>query len=154
VDRSLAERVVGQVGADCRTVVLVEGESDRAAIEALARRRGRALRSEGVRIVPMGGATNVGHVLELVGPAGLDLRLAGLCDAGEREHVRRALQRAGFDCRSRSDLQELGFFVCKADLEDELVRALGHKHRYARLLVDALDLDRVPPPLDRLLDRL
>jgi hypothetical protein len=30
----------------------------------------------------------------------------------------------------------------------------GHKHRYARLLVDALDLDRVPPPLDRLLDRL
>jgi len=198
VNRGLAERVVGQLAADCHTVVLVEGVSDRTAIEVLARRRGRALSTEGVSILAMGGAMNISHVLEQVGPAGLDLQLAGLCDVGEQEHVRRALQRAGFDCRSRVDLEALGFFLCEADLEDELIRALGvaaveriiaadgklssfrtlqrqpaqrtqtmthqlrrfiggrsgHKHRYARLLVDALDLDRVPPPLDRLLDRL
>jgi hypothetical protein len=92
-------------------------------------------------------------------------------------------------------MERLGFYVCVADLEDELIRALGaasveqvvdaqgelgsfrklqkqptwrgrttedqlrrfmgagarRKVRYARLLVDALDLARVPRPLDRVL---
>jgi hypothetical protein len=92
-------------------------------------------------------------------------------------------------------MEELGFFVCHRDLEDELIRAAGadaviaiaesegelrslrtmqkqaehrdrpvdaqlrrfigtkggRKTRYARLLVEALDLTRVPPPLDALL---
>jgi hypothetical protein len=92
-------------------------------------------------------------------------------------------------------MEQLGFYVCIADLEDELIRALGvaaveevvrangdlrrlrklqqmpawrnrpteeqlrrfigsgarRKIRYARLLVDALDLECVPRPLDRLL---
>jgi hypothetical protein len=92
-------------------------------------------------------------------------------------------------------MERLGFYVCVADLEDELIRALGaaavedvvdaqgelgsfrtlqkqtawrgrpteeqlrrfmgsggrRKIRYARLLVEALDLDRVPPPLDGVL---
>jgi hypothetical protein len=194
VERSLA----AEICAGSQTVVLVEGVSDRIAIEALARRRGRALADEGVVILPMGGVTNIGRYLDRVGPAGLDLRLAGLCDAGEVGHVCRALQRAGIDCRSAADLAAAGFFVCEADLEDELIRAVGaagmeqiiaadgrlasfrtlqrqpaqrtrpltdqlrryiggrsgHKARYAQLLVDALDLNRVPPPLDRLLDRL
>jgi hypothetical protein len=38
----------------CRRAVLVEGESDRAALEVLAGRRGRVLDEEGVSIVPMG----------------------------------------------------------------------------------------------------
>jgi hypothetical protein len=49
-------------------VVLVEGMSDQAALETLAARRGRNLREEGVFIVPMGGATNIGHFLRLFGP--------------------------------------------------------------------------------------
>jgi hypothetical protein len=92
-------------------------------------------------------------------------------------------------------MEALGFFVCIADLEDELIRALGtdavervieaqgeirsfrvfqrqpaqqgrsrqrqlrrfmgtrsgRKSLYARLLVDALDLGRVPRPLDQVL---
>jgi uncharacterized protein (DUF2384 family) len=92
-------------------------------------------------------------------------------------------------------MESLGFYVCVADLEEELIRALGadavervvdaqgdlrsfrtlqkqpawqgrakeeqlrrfmgsggrRKIRYARLLVDALDLADVPRPLDRLL---
>jgi hypothetical protein len=92
-------------------------------------------------------------------------------------------------------MEDLGFYVCVSDLEDELIRALGaprveeildanddlrrfrtlqqmpawrdratveqlrrfmgsggrRKIRYARLLVEALDLERVPRPLDRVL---
>lgn len=58
------------------TVVLVEGFSDRCALEALAARGGRDLRHEGVSIVPMGGATNIGHFLEAFGPRGLERLLA------------------------------------------------------------------------------
>jgi hypothetical protein len=95
-------------------------------------------------------------------------------------------------------MERLGFFVCVADLEEELIRALGapvvervlaangdlrsfrtlqkqpawrgrsreqqlrrfmgsggrRKIRYARFLVEALDLADVPRPLDRLLAQL
>jgi hypothetical protein len=178
---------------DTRAVVLVEGTSDLHALAALARRQGRDLASEGVEIVRMGGAQGIGACLERYGPHGLDLRLAGLCDAGEERYVRRALERAGLGTGlTRSGMEALGFFVCDADLEDELTRSLGpqaveqviaaegetsafrtfqkqpekrglaleeqlrafmwnRKIRYATLLVEALDLSRVPRPLDRLL---
>ena len=109
-----------------RTVVLVEGVSDQAAVEALAARDGRDLESEHIAVVPMGGAQAIGRFLDHFGPHGLDLRVAGLCDAGEERDFRRALERAGFGSNlMRSDLEELGFYVCQADLEDELIRALG-----------------------------
>jgi hypothetical protein len=73
----------------------------------------------------MGGATNIGHFLDRFGPRGLDLPLAGLCDAGEEGDFSRALRRAGFTVSGRADLERLGFFVCDADLEDELIRSLG-----------------------------
>jgi hypothetical protein len=175
-------------------VVLVEGESDLLALTALARRRGRDLDAEGVIVVAMGGATKLGTFL--IGLRHLDVEVAGLCDVGEEHHFRNTLDRAGFDIDlTRSDMEELGFFVCDADLEDELIRALGidaaldvaarqgeldsfrrfqtqlawrnrsgsaqfrrwlgtkarRKLDYAPLLVDALDLDRVPGPLDRIL---
>jgi hypothetical protein len=62
---------------------------------------------------------------KLFGPRGLDARLAGLCDAGEEGDVRRGLEWAGlgFNLR-RADLEALGFYVCVADLEDELIRCL------------------------------
>ena len=182
--------------ADARAVVLVEGVSDQRAVEALARRRGRDLAAERVAVVPIGGAQAIAGALELFGPRGLDLRLAGLCDAAEEGDFRRALERAGLGSDlTRADLESLGFYVCVADLEDELIRALGpasvelivdaqgdlgsfrtlqkqpawrgrpveeqlrrfmgsggsRKIRYARLLVEALDADGVPRPLDRVL---
>ncbi|OKK15999.1 hypothetical protein AMK16_24975 [Streptomyces sp. CB00455] len=100
-----------------RTAVLLEGPSDLAAVEALAARRGRDLAAEGVCVVPMGGAMSVGRYAGLLGPPGLGLRLTGLCDEGERRFYDRALERA------RAPLP--GFFVCVADLEDELIRTLG-----------------------------
>ena len=109
-----------------RAVVLVEGVSDRAALEALAERRGRNLEAEGVSIVPMGGAQAIGRFLERYGPQGLDLRLAGLCDAAEERDFRRALERAGLGSNlTRAEMEHLGFFVCVSDLEDELVRSAG-----------------------------
>lgn len=155
-----------------RSVVLVEGESDRVALVALAGRMG--LDVSDVSIVAMGGATSIVHFADRYGP---DVRVLGLCD--EREA--RAFRRAGVAT----------FFVCRADLEDELIRALGvdgvvhvieaagdgpswrrmraqpaqrdrpvdqqlrrfmgtrsgRKERYAGLLVDALDPDRAPAPL-------
>jgi hypothetical protein len=109
-----------------RAVVLVEGVSDQRALEAVAERRGRNLADEGVSIVPIGGAQGIGNALERFGPRGLNVRLAGLCDAAEEDHFRRALERAGFGAHlSRADTERLGFYVCDADLEDELIRSLG-----------------------------
>jgi hypothetical protein len=94
-------------------VVLVEGMSDQAAMDTLAARCGRDLRGEGIFVVPMGGATNIGHFVDLFGPGGFGVRLAGLCDQGEERDFWRGLDRVG------------PYFVCVADLEDELIRALG-----------------------------
>jgi hypothetical protein len=179
-----------------RTIVLVEGISDRVAVEALAARRGRDLAAEGVSVVPIGGAQAIGRVLRELAAEGLSVKLAGLCDAGEEGAFRRGLELAGLGAGlTRAGMERLGFYVCDADLEDELIRALGpasveqvidaqgdlgsfrtlqkqdvwrdrrrdeqlrrfmgsggrRKIRYARLLVEALDLGRVPRPLDRLL---
>ena len=74
----------------------------------------------------MGGSKNVRFAVDRFGPDGLDLGLAGLVDAPEEGDHRRALERAGLGLgRTRADLERLGFLVCEADLEDELIRALG-----------------------------
>ena len=109
-----------------RTVVLVEGVSDRVAVETLAARRGRDLGAEGVSVVSIGGAKNIGTFLDRFGPKGLDVRLAGLCDAREERDFQRGLERAGLGSGlTRDEMERLGFFVCVEDLEDELIRALG-----------------------------
>jgi len=166
-----------------RGVVLVEGTSDRRAVETLARRRGRDLEAEGVAVVPMDGYGNLSGFLAQYG----DIRLAGLYDVGEERHFLRAL-----GCDDRGELERVGFYACTRDLEDELTRAVGtdgmerllveqgdlrafrtyqkqpahrarpleeqlhgfmwnRKQTYAVLLVEALDLERVPRPLDRVL---
>lgn len=184
----LTKELVSTTGL--RTVVLVEGVSDLAALERLAVRRGRDLGAESICIVPMGGATSIRRFVDLLGPDGLRIRLAGLCDLRELGFFERALARAGLGLD--------GFFVCDPDLEGEFIRALGvtavervielegeiraydvfrqqpaqrertderrlhrfmgthggRKEQYGRALVDALDLDGVPAPLDDLLAAL
>ena len=106
--------------------MLVEGISDKLALATLALRRGRDLAAEGVSVLPVGGAQAMGRFLNLYGPGGSNVGLAGLCDAGEEGEVRRALASAGFGLDlGRADMERLGFYVCEADLEDELVRSLG-----------------------------
>ena len=159
-------------------VVIVEGDSDRVALETLAQRRGRDLVAEGVDVVAIGGAHAIRRFL--AGLDGADVKVAGLVDAGQEDVFRRF----GIDV-----------YVCHADLEDELIRALGldgfekvieaqgeirsfrslqkqpaqrgrtrlqqlrrfisskagRKALYAKAMVEALDLDEVPAPLDGVL---
>ncbi len=177
---------------ESKGVILLEGPSDKVAVETLAVRRGRDLGSEAISVEAMGGVTNLGHYLDQY--AGTGVRVSGMCDLGEVPYVARRLRNAGLgDPKTPADLERLGFWVCSIDLEDELVRALGpetvlavfeadgrlHKFRsfqnqpdkrelpleyqlwdyltnwkihYARLFVEALDLDRVPRPLDGVLN--
>lgn len=100
-------------------IVLVEGQSDAAAVRSVAALLGHSLKD--VELVAMGGATNIGGYLD-----GHDrARFVGLCVAGEEWVVRRALTRRGVAVADREMLADNGFFVCEADLEDELIRALG-----------------------------
>ncbi len=109
-----------------RALVLVEGASDEAALLALAARQGRDLGEEHVEVVNLRGATNVGRFLEDLLATGRRPRLAGMYDAAEERYFRRGLERGGYGpVPDRARLQELGFFACETDLEDELIRALG-----------------------------
>ncbi|UOE45661.1 ATP-dependent endonuclease [Agromyces larvae] len=149
-------------------IVLVEGDSDRIAVEMLAARLGVDLPP----VVAIGGSKNARRAIA----AHPGARLIGLVDAGERRDFESVIDPV---------------FVCDPDLEAEFVRALGvdgtlavvreqgeldsfrtlqrqpalrersievqlarffggrsgNKLRYARLLAEAVPLDRVPPPL-------
>jgi hypothetical protein len=114
-----------------RTVVLVEGESDRIAVETLAARRGRDLASEGVAVVAVGGAHALPRALRRVDAE----RVAGLYDRGEEAAILRALDRAG--------ITPGRFYACDPDLEGELVRALGPE-RMLQLVEERGPPRRVP----------
>jgi len=109
-----------------RVVILVEGESDRAALETLARRQCRDLGRERVVVQAMGGVTNIGHFLAALAPAADGIGIRGIYDLPQERYVRWALEQAGFGARlDRRGLELLGFHACIDDLEDELIRALG-----------------------------
>jgi len=109
-----------------RAVVLVEGNSDRVALHTLAERRGRNLAAQGVEVVAMDGITNTRAFALRYGPHGLNVPLAGLYDATEEAKLRNGLAAAGLVAALEPDgPSELGFYGCTADLEDELIRALG-----------------------------
>jgi hypothetical protein len=118
------ERALASVG-DASIVVLVEGESDRVAVEIVAARLGVDLAARSIVVVAMGGITNVGRFIAEFGPSGAGRRLAGLCDDGERHVLTRACRRNGLGQVTETTLAAAGFFVCVRDLEDELIRAVG-----------------------------
>jgi hypothetical protein len=156
-----------------RSVIAVEGESDKLVLETISRRLGQHLEAEGIEIHAIGGA----HAIRrFVSELGSDVAVRGLCDEHEQHLFRRILDVV---------------YVCVPDLEGELIRALGvermleivdrdafaimqrqpaqrgrpielqlHRwlrssssryHRYLPALADALELDRVPAPLSGVL---
>ena len=153
-------------------VVLVEGVTDRIALQAVAARLGRNLTEDDVEIVPIGGAQAIRRAFAKYEGE----RVAGLCDVGEERWFRRVLADATY--------------VCVKDLEDELIRALGadrvqevvaaqgeletfrsfqnqlfwrgrpvemqlrrwlqnggRQHRYPPLLIKAMEPEQIPRPL-------
>ena len=106
------------------TVVLVEGESDRLAVEAVAGRLGYDLAAAGATVVSMHGITNLHHHLARLARDAVPRRIVGLFDVGEAAYVRGAVTGAGLG-GADADLASIGFFACEPDLEGELIRALG-----------------------------
>lgn len=180
------------------TVVIVEGATDELALTLAARRLGRDIEA-GVVIRPIGGAHAISKVLTELAGQEPPVTLAGLYDLAEESVFLAALERAGFGSGlSRSDLERLGFFACSADLEDELIRAVGapafskladaegdsqawhtfqrqpawrgqkveqqfrrfirsvssRNVRYIRAIIDAMEPEQVPRPLQLLLDHV
>src|SRR5882672_6744567 len=119
--RAWSSRMTKALARSCSSRGSVTG-----ALEALAARRGRDLGAEGVSVVSIGGAMNIRRALDVFGPRGRDARLAGLCDAAEEGDFRRGLELAGLGVDlTRERMEDLGFYVCVEDLEDELIRCLG-----------------------------
>ena len=159
--------------------MLVEGTSDLVALETLALRRGRDLAAEGVVVEAIGGAQAVRRAVVRHDGA----RVVGLVDAGEAAGFRHVLDEV-FVCDpdlegeliralgadevlrvldAHGDLGPFGTLQRQPSwrgrpVEEQLRRFMGsggsRKIQYARYLVEALDLDRVPAPLDRLLAAL
>jgi len=108
------------------TVVLVEGESDRRAVIAAARRLEIDLAAVGADVVAMHGVTNLRRHLAELDARPAPPRILGLFDIGEQDHVARMLAETGREAAgSVRDLEGLDFFACALDLEDELIRAAG-----------------------------
>ncbi|WP_405426021.1 TOPRIM nucleotidyl transferase/hydrolase domain-containing protein [Micromonospora sp. NBC_00617] len=142
-DAATAADAARESAAGLRTVVLVEGVSDQRAVEALAERRHRDLATEGVCVVPLGGAMSVGRYLRLFGAQGLAVTVRGLCDEAEEGFFRRGLEQVGLGAGlTRSAMEVLGFEVCVTDLEDELIRALG-SDGVERVIAEQGDLARL-----------
>ncbi|HYJ51509.1 MAG TPA: ATP-dependent endonuclease [Microbacterium sp.] len=154
------------------TIILVEGESDRVAVEILGARLGLVTPP----VLAIGGSKGARRAAD----EHAQERLLGLVDMAQRHDFERVLGTV---------------FICDPDLEAEFVRALGvrgvesviegqrelesfrrlqlqpaqrsqslerqlarffggrsgNKLRYARLLAEAVPLDRVPPPIAALL---
>jgi hypothetical protein len=107
------------------TLVLVEGESDAAAVRALADLVRFDLGLHQVQICSAAGVTNFSRVLANFVRTHPGADFCGMYDVADERHVRRALANAAVPVAADESLESFGFFACVADLEDELIRALG-----------------------------
>jgi len=107
------------------TLVLVEGDSDAGAVHALADRIGCDLGLHHIQIRSADGVTNFSRVLTELVRTHPGAEFCGMYDVADERHVRRALANAAIPIAAHESLESFGFFACVADLEDELIRALG-----------------------------
>jgi hypothetical protein len=151
-------------------VIAVEGTSDKTVLELLAGRLGVAL--DDTTIESIGGA----HAIRrFVADLGSDVHVRGLCDEQEAHLFRRVLTDVhvcipdleGELIRALGpervlELVDASFrtmqlqpFHRDRPLDRQLHRWLrsvsSRSHRYLPVFVEALDLDRVPAPLERVL---
>lgn len=118
-------------------VILVEGASDRIAVEAVARRLGRDM--AGIAVVSAEGVGNFAALAVRYRAQGVPM--SGLCDLAEVVWVCRALVKAKVGIAlDRAGLAALGFHALDRDLEDELIRAVGLE-RALELLAEHGDLE-------------
>jgi hypothetical protein len=151
-------------------VIAVEGTSDKTVLELLAARLGVDL--DGTTIVPIGGAHAIRRVVADLGP---DVHVRGLCDEREAHLFRRVLSDVHV-CVPDIEAELIRALGPERVLElvDESFRTMqlqphhrgrpldaqlhrwlrsvsSRSPRYLPILVEALDLERVPEPLERVL---
>lgn len=105
--------------------MLVEGDSDAAAVRALCVLTGLDLESKPVQVRSADGVSNFSRVLTDFVRAHPGAGFCGMYDVADEKHVRRALVKVGIPIAYGEPVESFGFFACVADLEDELIRALG-----------------------------
>ncbi|QUQ68647.1 TOPRIM nucleotidyl transferase/hydrolase domain-containing protein [Kutzneria sp. CA-103260] len=167
--------------SQARIVVLVEGISDQIAVETLAPRLGLDLAAADIAVLPTGGAHGIGRYLRRFPTARLAVLCdAGeahlvehglaqlgvfICDHDLEDELIRA---AGTDLvqevlAAHGDLAAFRIIQRQpawrgkpepAQLRRFLAAGSQRKLRYARLLTEAIPLDRMPRPLAALLDRV
>ena len=84
-----------EAAARAGTVIIVEGQSDKVALETLAQRRASGNAGAGVVIMAIGGAHAIGRFLVTWRRERSEVVLRGLCDEREEPDFRRALERVG-----------------------------------------------------------
>ncbi|MHB1526739.1 MAG: ATP-dependent nuclease [Candidatus Dormibacteria bacterium] len=102
-----------------RSVLLVEGVSDRIVVERVAELIGKDLDQLGVARFELDGSGLFPLAYRLFGPPGFDLRLVGLLDEDAREA---AAKEVGIP---PPDLEAQGYVVCDPDLEGVYIDGLG-----------------------------
>jgi hypothetical protein len=108
--------------APAPTVVLLEGRSDRLAVEALAQRRAADLAA--VDLVELDGITNLRARLTALSTTGA--RVLVLFDGGEARYVSGVQRDLGLmSGTGERPPGAIGFFGCERDLEEEVIRAAG-----------------------------
>jgi hypothetical protein len=108
-----------------KTLVLVEGDSDAAAVRALAKLIGCDLALHHIQVCSADGVTNFSRVLSDFLRSSPGAQFCGMYDVADERYVRRALADLGAPIAANENLESFGFFACVADLEDELIRAIG-----------------------------
>lgn len=102
-----------------RSILCVEGISDRIVVEAAALATERDLDRAGVSIVETDGFGEMGAVLALFGPSGFGISMEMLVDEDARDDIASKL---GVPA---ADLEQHRVWVSVQDLEDEYTAALG-----------------------------
>ena len=105
-------------------LVLVEGESDAAAVTTAATRF--AIGDGRLRPIVAFGVTNYRRILHDLAQQHPGTTVVGLYDRPEEHVVRRAVEALGSSAPTdAAGLDVLGFHACVDDLEDEFIRAIG-----------------------------
>jgi putative ATP-dependent endonuclease of OLD family len=102
-----------------RSVIAVEGPSDRIVLERVAELTDMNLDRLGIAVFDLDGAKLFPFAYDVFGPGGFDLRLTGLVDEDARAIWASAV---GVD---PADLEAAGYVVCDPDLEGVYIDTLG-----------------------------
>jgi putative ATP-dependent endonuclease of the OLD family len=110
-----------------RSIIAVEGISDRIVLQAAALATDRDLDRSGISIVETGGSGEMGAILTLFGASGFDIGLALLIDEDAREATA-----VKFGVAPES-LEKHRVWISNPDLEAEYVSALGATNLWTAL---------------------